>query len=143
MLTNFNIGPSAFPGSVRATRDGSRIVFIFFSFSGDEIVFKGIISCTKPKALEIVTLPVFMAERYFVTNPVCSMMIKNVSSTATVEANVAIIVLRRYVSFFMNISSQNNNIYYCVAKVCYEFYEHTIAEQQYLLLCCEGMFRFL
>ena len=91
MLTNFNIGPSACPSSVRATRDDSRIVFIFFNFSGDEIVFKGINSCTKPKALEIVTLPVFMTRRYFVTNPVCSMMIKNVSLTATVEANGAII----------------------------------------------------
>ncbi len=116
MPTNFNIGLSACPSSVRATRDDSRIVFIFFSFSGKEIVFKGINSCTKPKALEIATLPVFMAERYFVTNPVCSMMIKNVSSTAIVEANGAIIVLRRYVSFFMNIPSQNNNIYYCVCE---------------------------
>jgi multisubunit Na+/H+ antiporter MnhG subunit len=33
-----------------------------------------------------------MTRRYFVTNPVCSMMIKNVSLTATVEANGAIIV---------------------------------------------------
>ncbi len=85
----------------------TRGLSFFFSFSGDEIVFKGINSCTKPKALEIVTLPVFMTRRYFVTNPVCSMMIKNVSSTATVETNGAITVLQRYVSIF---------------------YEHTIAE---------------
>jgi hypothetical protein len=76
LLTNFNIGPSACPSSVRATRDDSRIVFFSSAFYGDEIDFKGISSCTKHKAEEIIKLPVFMTERYFVTNPVCSMMIK-------------------------------------------------------------------
>jgi hypothetical protein len=95
MLTNFNIGLSACPSSVRATRDDSRIVFILFSFSGDEIDFEGINSCTKPKAEEIIPLPVFMAVRYFVTNPGCSMMIKNVSPTAIVGANGDIIVFTK------------------------------------------------
>ncbi len=68
--------------------------------------------CTKPQADEIKSLPFPMAVRYFVTNPNDAMMIKIVSSMAIVDSNDgAIIVVRRYVSIFMNIPSQNNNIH--------------------------------
>ncbi len=92
MLINFNIDPSACPSSVRASRDDSRIILIFFSFTGGVNALKEINSCTKFKADEIISLLFCMAVRYNPTNPIDTMMIKIVSPVAIVDSNGAIVV---------------------------------------------------